>query len=185
VECSSIALRYLGEEFDVQGGGSDLVFPHHEMSASEAQAAFDGLTFARAYVHAGMVGYQGEKMSKSKGNLVFVSRLRAEGVDPMAIRLALLSHHYRSDWEWTDADLARAEEQLASLRAAVQEPLGAATSSVVRGVRESLAEDLDAPRALAALQRWALATNEGADRSEPGAGDVVRRLVDARLGLLL
>jgi L-cysteine:1D-myo-inositol 2-amino-2-deoxy-alpha-D-glucopyranoside ligase len=185
VECSSIALRYLGEAFDVQGGGSDLVFPHHEMSASEAQAAFDGLTFARAYVHAGMVGYQGEKMSKSKGNLVFVSRLRAEGVDPMAIRLALLSHHYRSDWEWTDADLTRAEEQLASLRAAVQQPHGAATSSVVRGVRESLAEDLDAPRALAALQRWALATNEGADRSEPGAGDVVRRLVDARLGVLL
>ena len=185
VECSSIALRYLGEEFDVQGGGSDLVFPHHEMSASEAQAAFDGLTFARAYVHAGMVGYQGEKMSKSRGNLVFVSRLRAEGVDAMAIRLALLAHHYRSDWEWTDADLARAEEQLASLRAAVGEPDGAATSSVVRGVREALAEDLDAPRALAALQRWALATNEGADRSESGAGDVVRRLVDARLGVLL
>ncbi len=185
VECSSIALRYLGQEFDVQGGGSDLVFPHHEMSASEAQAAFDGLTFARAYVHAGMVGYQGEKMSKSKGNLVFVSRLRAAGVDPMVIRLALLAHHYRGDWEWTDADLARAQELLASLRAAVQEPAGAATSSVVRGVREALAEDLDAPRALAALQRWALATNEGVDRSEPGAGDVVRRLVDARLGVLL
>jgi L-cysteine:1D-myo-inositol 2-amino-2-deoxy-alpha-D-glucopyranoside ligase len=185
VECSSIALRYLGQEFDVQGGGSDLVFPHHEMSAAEAQAAFDGLRFARAYVHAGMVGYQGEKMSKSKGNLVFVSRLRAGGVDPMAIRLALLAHHYRSDWEWTDADLTRAEELLASLRAAVQRPEGAATSSVVRGVREALAEDVDAPRALATLQRWALATNEGVDRSEPGAGDVVRRLVDARLGVLL
>ena len=185
VECSSIALRYLGQEFDVQGGGSDLVFPHHEMSAAEAQAAFDGLRFARAYVHAGMVGYQGEKMSKSKGNLVFVSRLRAEGVDPMAIRLALLAHHYRSDWEWTGADLTRAEELLASLRAAVQRPGGAATSSVVRGVREALAEDVDAPRALATLQRWALATNEGVDRSEPGAGDVVRRLVDARLGVLL
>jgi L-cysteine:1D-myo-inositol 2-amino-2-deoxy-alpha-D-glucopyranoside ligase len=185
VECSSIALHFLGHEIDVQGGGSDLVFPHHEMSASEAQAAYDGHTFARSYVHAGMVGYQGEKMSKSKGNLVFVSRLRQDGVDPMAVRLALLGHHYRSDWEWTDADLSRAEELLASLRAAVQEPEGAGTSSVVRGVRESLAEDLDAPRALAALQRWALATNEGADRSEKGAGDVVRRLVDARLGVLL
>ncbi len=185
VECSSIALRYLGEEFDVQGGGSDLVFPHHEMSASEAQAAVDGLTFARAYVHAGMVGYQGEKMSKSRGNLVLVSQLRRAGVDPMAVRLALLAHHYRSDWEWTDADLERAQERLGSLRHAVSLPAGAATEGVVAEVREALAEDLDAPRALAALRRWEVATNEGADRSEPGAGDVVRRLVDARLGVLL
>ena len=185
VECSSIALRYLGEEFDVQGGGSDLVFPHHEMGASEAQAAVDGLTFARAYVHAGMVGYQGEKMSKSRGNLVFVSRLRRAGVDPMAVRLALLAHHYRSDWEWTDADLERAEDRLLSLRHAVSLPEGAATGALVAEVREALADDLDAPRALAALRRWEVATNEGADRSEPGAGDVVRRLVDARLGVLL
>ncbi|HEY0772988.1 MAG TPA: cysteine--1-D-myo-inosityl 2-amino-2-deoxy-alpha-D-glucopyranoside ligase, partial [Nocardioidaceae bacterium] len=76
IECSSIALEYLGETFDVQGGGSDLVFPHHEMSASEAQAATGGTTFAKLYMHAGMVAYEGEKMSKSKGNLVFVSRLR-------------------------------------------------------------------------------------------------------------
>ena len=185
VECSSIALRFLGEEFDVQGGGSDLVFPHHEMSASEAQAAFEGLTFARAYVHAGMVGYHGEKMSKSKGNLVFVSKLRELGIDPMAVRLALLAHHYRSDWEWTDADLERAQDLLATLRAAVERPEGAVTSALVPAVRQALADDLNAPLALAALQRWALATNEGADRSEAGAGDVVRRLVDARLGLAL
>ncbi len=185
VECSSIALRYLGEEFDVQGGGNDLVFPHHEMSASEAQAAFEGLTFAKAYVHAGMVGYRGEKMSKSKGNLVFVHKLRELGVDPMAVRLALLAHHYRTDWEWTDGDLQRAEELLATLRAAVEQPVGATTSALVPAVRQALADDLNAPLALTALQRWALATNEGADRSEPGAGDVVRRLVDARLGVLL
>jgi L-cysteine:1D-myo-inositol 2-amino-2-deoxy-alpha-D-glucopyranoside ligase len=185
VECSSIALRYLGESFDVQGGGSDLVFPHHEMSASEAQAAFEGLTFARAYVHAGMVGYQGEKMSKSKGNLVFVSKLREAGVDPMAVRLALLMHHYRHDWEWTDADLEGAVALLEDLRLAVARPTGAATSSVVRGVRHALAEDLDAPMALQALRRWAAATNDGTDRSEPGAGEVVRRLVDARLGIRL
>lgn len=185
VECSSIALRYLGEEFDVQGGGNDLVFPHHEMSASEAQAAFEGLTFAKAYVHAGMVGYQGEKMSKSKGNLVFVSKLREAGVDPMAVRLALLGHHYRSDWEWTDGDLERAQELLATLRAAVDRPEGAVTSALVPAVRQALADDLNAPLAITALQRWAVATNEGADRSEAGAGDVVRRLVDARLGILL
>ena len=185
VECSAIALHHLGEAFDVQGGGSDLVFPHHEMSAAEAQAAFDGLTFARAYVHAGMVGYEGEKMSKSKGNLVLVSRLREDGVDPMAIRLALLRHHYRSDWEWTDGDLMRAETWLADWRVAVAQPAGAATAEVVREVRAALADDLDAPRATEAVRRWSVATNEGADTSEPGAGDVIRRLVDASLGIAL
>src|SRR5450756_1308136 len=107
VECAAIAAEYLGPSFDVQAGGSDLVFPHHEMSASHVRvgcAAADGEhLFARVYAHSGMVAYQGAKMSKSLGNLVFISRLRADGVDPMAIRLALLAHHYRSDWEWTDA----------------------------------------------------------------------------------
>ena len=90
VECTAIALEHLGDQIDVQGGGSDLAFPHHEMSASEAVVATGVSPFARHYVHAGMVGYQGEKMSKSRGNLVFVSALRGDGVDPAAIRLALL-----------------------------------------------------------------------------------------------
>ena len=90
------------------------------MSASHARVAADGaLAFARVYAHSGMVAYQGAKMSKSLGNLVFVSRLRAAGVDPMAIRLALLAHHYRSDWEWTDAVLAEAQARLDRWRAAV------------------------------------------------------------------
>jgi L-cysteine:1D-myo-inositol 2-amino-2-deoxy-alpha-D-glucopyranoside ligase len=180
VECSAIALHHLGEEFDVQGGGSDLVFPHHEMSASEAQAAFDGLTFARSYVHAGMVGYEGEKMSKSKGNLVLVSRLREAGVDPMAIRLALLAHHYRTDWEWTDADLTAAEDRLARWRTAVPTASRAQAEELVHAVRAALADDLDAPGALAAVDAWAA--------GEPGDGsgaDLVRALVDARLGLTL
>jgi len=185
IECSAIALHHLGRDFDVQGGGSDLSFPHHEMSASEAQAGFDGLTFAQTYVHAGMVGYQGEKMSKSKGNLVLVSRLRQDGVDPMAIRLALLRHHYRSDWEWTDADLRRAQTWLADWRAAVAQPRGAATGPVVSAVRQALAEDLDAPAAIEAVRRWSVATNEGAENSESEAGDVVCRLLDARLGIRL
>ncbi len=185
IECSAIALHHLGRDFDVQGGGSDLSFPHHEMSTSEAQAGFDGLTFAQTYVHAGMVGYQGEKMSKSKGNLVLVSRLRQDGVDPMAIRLALLRHHYRSDWEWTDADLRRAQTWLADWRAAVAQPRGAATGPVVSAVRQALAEDLDAPAAIEAVRRWSVATNEGAENSESEAGDVVRRLLDARLGIRL
>jgi L-cysteine:1D-myo-inositol 2-amino-2-deoxy-alpha-D-glucopyranoside ligase len=103
----------------------------------------------------------------------------------MAIRLALLRHHYRSDWEWTDGDLTRAETWLADWRAAVGRPSGAATAGVVRAVREALSDDLDAPAATDAVRRWAVATNEGADTSEPGAGDVIRRLVDASLGIAL
>ena len=103
----------------------------------------------------------------------------------MTIRLALLLHHYRSDWEWTAGDVQRAEELLAGLRHAVARPAGAATEPVVAEVLAALADDLDAPRALKALRRWEVATNEGADNSEPGAGDVVRQLADAALGLTL
>ena len=180
VECSAIALHHLGEEFDVQGGGSDLVFPHHEMSASEAQAAFDGLTFARSYVHAGMVGYEGEKMSKSKGNLVLVSRLREDGVDPMAIRLALLAHHYRTDWEWTDADLASGQQRLAAWRTAVPSASREQAEELVHGVRAALADDLDAPRALAVVDDWA-----AGERGDGAGADLVRALLDARLGVVL
>src|SRR5215510_4109876 len=170
VECAAIAAKYLGAAFDVQAGGTDLVFPHHEMSASHARVALasadaSGRVFARVYAHAGMVAYQGAKMSKSLGNLVFVSRLREAGVDPMAIRLALLAHHYRSDWEWTDALLADAQSRLSRWRAAaaaLADAPGAALPSaatpspgvpeaqdVLRTVRERLADDLDAPGALA------------------------------------
>jgi L-cysteine:1D-myo-inositol 2-amino-2-deoxy-alpha-D-glucopyranoside ligase len=121
VECAAIATEYLGPVFDVQAGGVDLVFPHHEMSASHARVALAPAehAFARVYAHAGMVSYQGEKMSKSLGNLVFVSRLLADGVDPMAIRMSLLAHHYRSDWEWTDAVLGDGQARLARWRAAL------------------------------------------------------------------
>ena len=121
VECAAIATDYLGAAFDVQAGGCDLVFPHHEFSASHARVAFAPReeVFARVYAHAGMVSYLGEKMSKSLGNLVFVNRLLAGGADPMAIRMALLAHHYRSDWEWTAAGLADAGARLARWRSAL------------------------------------------------------------------
>jgi L-cysteine:1D-myo-inositol 2-amino-2-deoxy-alpha-D-glucopyranoside ligase len=126
VECAAIATEYLGTTFDVQAGGSDLIFPHHELSASHARvAAGDGTAFARRYVHAGMVRLDGEKMSKSRGNLVFVSRLLAGGADPMAVRLAVLAHHYRGDWDWTASGLAAAGERLERWRAAVSRGLAA------------------------------------------------------------
>ena len=180
IECSSIALNYLGETFDVQGGGSDLVFPHHEMSASEAQSASGGTPFAKGYMHAGMVAYEGEKMSKSRGNLVFVSRLRESGTDPMAIRLALLGHHYRSDWEWTDADLRRAESRLATWRAAADRACADDAARLVSVVRRHLADDLDAPAALKAIDEWATS----AEGEGQGCADVCD-LLDARLGIRL
>jgi L-cysteine:1D-myo-inositol 2-amino-2-deoxy-alpha-D-glucopyranoside ligase len=183
IECSSIALKYLGATFDVQGGGSDLAFPHHEMSVAHAQAARPGVDFAKAYVHAGMVGYEGEKMSKSKGNLVLVSRLREDGVDPMAIRLAILAHHYRSDWEWTDADLTAAQDRLAAWRAALELVSVGEAERLVDDVRAALADDLDAPAALAAVDAWAAG---GATVASDTAGaELVRDLLDARLGITL
>jgi L-cysteine:1D-myo-inositol 2-amino-2-deoxy-alpha-D-glucopyranoside ligase len=198
VECAAIAAEYLGPSFDVQAGGSDLVFPHHEMSASHVRVgcAADGEhLFARVYAHSGMVSYHGAKMSKSLGNLVFVSRLRADGVDPMAIRLALLAHHYRSDWEWTDAVLAAGQARLDRWRAAVAAAPAAlparSASEVLAAVRERMADDLDAPGALAAIDAWAEAVL--AVGAESGAGSVagpaeaeaalVRDVADALLGV--
>jgi L-cysteine:1D-myo-inositol 2-amino-2-deoxy-alpha-D-glucopyranoside ligase len=123
VECAAIATHYLGVTFDVQAGGRDLIFPHHEMSAAHARVALDGAgepPFARRYAHSAMVRLNGEKMSKSRGNLVFVSQLLADGHDPMAIRLAIIAHPYRSDWDWTPQSLSAATARLAAWRAAVQ-----------------------------------------------------------------
>lgn len=180
VECSAISVEYLGMGFDVEGGGSDLAFPHHEMGASHAQVATGEAPHARAYVHAGMVALHGEKMSKSRGNLVFVSKLREAGVDPMAVRLALMAHHYRSDWEWTDAELRAAQARVDRWRAAVARPSGPPAGPVADTVRARLADDLDAPGALAAIDAWAAA--DGADASSPAQ---VRALADALLGVAL
>jgi L-cysteine:1D-myo-inositol 2-amino-2-deoxy-alpha-D-glucopyranoside ligase len=183
IECSAIALDLLGTEFDVQAGGSDLVFPHHEMSASVAKLA-TGKDFARAYLHSGMVALDGEKMSKSRGNLVFVSQLRRSGVDPMAIRLALLDHHYRDDWEWTPALLAAAEERLTRWREAVRLDAGVDGDAVVQRIRAALSDDLDAPAALAAVDAWAGASSvvESDDAYAPA---LVARACDALLGVRL
>jgi L-cysteine:1D-myo-inositol 2-amino-2-deoxy-alpha-D-glucopyranoside ligase len=184
IECSTIALEHLGMAFDVQGGGSDLAFPHHEMSASHAHVLTGKWPFARVYAHAGMVRLSGEKMSKSLGNLVFVSRLREAGVEPAAIRLAILAHHYRSDWDWTDDVLAAAAQRLARWRDAFSRPEGPDSERVLERIREALADDLDAPSAVAAVDRWAheQVTRGGSITGAPG---VVSRAADALLGVRL
>ncbi len=148
--------------FDVQGGGSDLIFPHHEMGASHAHALTGEHPFAKTYVHAGMVALHGEKMSKSKGNLVFVSALRREGVDPAAIRLTLLAHHYRADWEWTDGVLQDAVDRLSRWRAAVSRPDGPSADALLEEVRDALADDLDTP---APWPPWTAGWNSSAPRA--------------------
>ncbi|RMI13459.1 cysteine--1-D-myo-inosityl 2-amino-2-deoxy-alpha-D-glucopyranoside ligase [Cellulomonas triticagri] len=186
IECAVIARDGLGLPFDVQGGGSDLRFPHHEMSTSHARLLDSGHG-ARTHVHTGMVGLDGEKMSKSLGNLVLVSRLREQGVDAMAVRLAILDHHYATDWEWTDEVLRTAQARLERWRAAVSGNGGPDPDSTLAAVRAALAEDLDAPRALRAVDAWAERSLTGvadADTVE-GAPGVIARAVNALLGVRL
>lgn len=184
IECAAIALDHLGPTIDIQGGGSDLAFPHHEMSASEVYRLTGTWPFARHFVHSGMVAWQGHKMSKSRGNLVFVSQLRHDGVDPMAIRLALLSHHYRSDWAWTPHGLEGAAERLARWRAAVELPFGPPSDGVLERAREVLADDLRAPSALDAVDDWVhVALTTGG--SDPTAPTAVANLVETLLGVRL
>lgn len=151
IECSVIAVTELGENFTVQGGGGDLPFPHHEFSAAHA-AALTGAPLAQHYVHAGLVAYQGEKMSKSLGNLVLVSNLTAAGVHPSAIRLGIFAHHYRTDWEWTDAVLTAAQERHERWRAEfVAGGEAGSAAALLAGVRDRLGDDLDTAGALALI----------------------------------
>ncbi|HEX6339221.1 MAG TPA: cysteine--1-D-myo-inosityl 2-amino-2-deoxy-alpha-D-glucopyranoside ligase [Jiangellaceae bacterium] len=183
IECSAIALHYLGDAFDVQGGGSDLIFPHHEMTASHVHVT-GRWPFARSYVHAGMVGLDGEKMSKSLGNLEFVSQLRADGRDAAAVRMALLSDHYRADRQWTPAVLAAAEDRLARWRTAVTAPAGPDAGRLLAEIRSRLADDLDTPGALSAVDTWAEQTRMRGG-TDPAAPALVRDLLDALLGISL
>jgi L-cysteine:1D-myo-inositol 2-amino-2-deoxy-alpha-D-glucopyranoside ligase len=187
IECTAIALKYLApldaEEtlIDIQGGGSDLIFPHHEMCAAQAHV-MTGKELAASYVHTGMIGLDGEKMSKSKGNLVFVSRLVAAGVDPMAIRWALMSTHYRVDRMWSDEVLSKAQIELSRVRDALSMQQVAPTTQLVQHITQALSNDLDTPAAIAALISWSDETMNGSS-----GGDTVelRNTLDALLGLLL
>lgn len=182
VECSAIAVNRLGTNFAIQGGGSDLKFPHHEFSAAHAEAAAGGGRMANHYVHTGMIGLDGTKMSKSLGNLVFVHKLTQHGHDPSAIRLGIYSSHYRHDRDWSDAVLAHAEQRLATWRHALQTP-GSLTDAeaTVTTLRERLSDDLDTPGALAALDAWAQLDSP----DDPAAADLIAAAADALLGVRL
>ncbi|WP_067501473.1 cysteine--1-D-myo-inosityl 2-amino-2-deoxy-alpha-D-glucopyranoside ligase [Actinoplanes sp. TFC3] len=184
IECATIALGLLGNRIDVQGGGNDLLYPHHECSAAHAERLTGEAPFASHYVHAGMIGLDGEKMSKSKGNLVFVSRLRGDGVDPMAVRLGLMTGHYRTDRQWTDDVLKDGEERLARWRSAAEAGSGPSGEGLLAAVREALRNDLDTPAALAVVDAWVEAALAGAgdDVEAPG---LMAAAVDGLLGVKL
>jgi cysteine--1-D-myo-inosityl 2-amino-2-deoxy-alpha-D-glucopyranoside ligase len=179
IECAAIALQHLGETIDVQGGGDDLIFPHHEMSAAEASVITGVRPFARAYVHQSMVGYGGEKMSKSRGNLVLVSKLRADGVDAMAIRLALLAHPHDVAWEWHDDDIGAAVQQLGRWRVAFARQSAPAAAPLVAALRQALRGGLDTAAALGAVDSWS--ATEGDDVQAPAQ---IGTAVDALLGIV-
>ncbi len=182
VECTVIAHDELGPRIDIQGGGSDLIFPHHEMCAVTSEAMTGERPFAEVYLHQAMVGFDGAKMSKSRGNLVLVSALRAAGIDPMAIRLLLVAQHYREDWDYREALLDEAIARLATWRAALSVNAGPAAEGMIATVRERLCADLDGAGAIAAVDEWAqrCLTEGGSDPAAPG---LVSRTIDALLGV--
>ena len=151
IECSALALRELGTTIDLHGGGSDLIFPHHECERAQSEAA-TGELFVRHWMHVAMVFMNGSKMSKSLGNLEFVDRLRKIH-DPRAIRLALIANHYRTEWEWTPSSMQAAEKRLASWSNAKSGDGRAGLDAV----RHALDDDLNTPAAIAALDATAAA----------------------------
>ena len=151
IECSALALRELGSTIDLHGGGSDLIFPHHECERAQSEAA-TGLPFVRHWMHVAMVFMDGHKMSKSRGNLVFVDALRREW-DPRVIRLGILAHHYRTEWEWNEGIMPAAAQRLAAWQASG----GTDDTAVLNDVRARLDDDLDTPGAIAVIDAAARA----------------------------
>ena len=186
VECTAIAVHYLDSAdadpiIQIQGGGSDLIFPHHYMSEQIVRAAY-GRGFANNYVHSAMIHLDGEKMSKSKGNLVFVSKLLSQGIDPMVIRWALLSGHYQQDRSWSDELLQKSSSEISLLRSALAHSEVAETKELIQSIISDLANNLDTSAALNRLIAWAKSSQSSPKVNESG---LVSRGIDSLLGLAL
>jgi len=186
VECTAIAVHYLDSAnvdpiIQIQGGGSDLIFPHHYMSEQIVRAAY-GRGFANNYVHSAMIHLDGEKMSKSKGNLVFVSKLLSRGIDPMVIRWALLSGHYQQDRSWSDELLQKSTSEVSLLRSALAQSEVAEAKELIQSIISDLANNLDTPAALNRLIAWAKSSQSSPKVNESG---LVSRGIDSLLGLAL
>lgn len=188
VECTAIALEYLDREekdfvIDLQGGGSDLIFPHHFMSAQLIKAA-TGREFAKFFVHTGMIGYEGEKMSKSKGNLVFVSKLLEKGIDPLVIRWALLKDHYQTDREWSKDLLTQASTEVELVRSALSKSEVIDPSRCLADISQAIANNLDTKAALELIINWSVESLNDDKTSEfVNSAGLMSRGIDALLGL--
>jgi L-cysteine:1D-myo-inositol 2-amino-2-deoxy-alpha-D-glucopyranoside ligase len=183
IECAAIALKFAEpseDEYvlDIQGGGSDLIFPHHEMSASQTKL-LTGKNLARAFVHTGLIGLDGEKMSKSKGNLLFVSKLISEGNSPMAIRWALLKRHYRSDYMWMKTEIYQAQEEIHQLERKLSATQIPPTAELVDAIYRNLANDLNTAEAIQAINEWVSTEGTGGNKKE------LVKTLDGLLGILL
>ena len=187
IECCAIALGYLNpdpqEEFliDIQGGGNDLIFPHHEMSAAQARVS-TGKDFARFFVHTGMIGLDGQKMSKSLGNLVFVSKLMQSGVHPMIIRTALLMQNYSVNRMWSEDLLNRAKVFTSELTMRLSQSECAPTDEVIQGIINALSSNLDTETVFQILQQWISQCQSGVTGGNPGE---LSRALDTFLGLAI
>jgi L-cysteine:1D-myo-inositol 2-amino-2-deoxy-alpha-D-glucopyranoside ligase len=186
VECTAIACHYLDENeknpiVSLQGGGSDLIFPHHFMSAQIIQAAY-GRKFSESFVHAAMISLDGEKMSKSKGNLVFVSKLLESGIDPMILRWALLRGHYQQDRAWSNELLEISTKEVELVRSALAQSEVADTNNVINSLIQDISNNLDTPSALDRLTKWANLSQSNPIVNQSG---LMARAVDSLLGLAL
>jgi L-cysteine:1D-myo-inositol 2-amino-2-deoxy-alpha-D-glucopyranoside ligase len=186
VECTAIACQYLDENennpiVSLQGGGSDLIFPHHFMSAQIIQAAY-GRKFSESFVHAAMISLDGEKMSKSKGNLVFVSKLLESGIDPMILRWALLRGHFQQDRAWSNELLEISTKEVELVRSALAQSEVADTKNVINSLIQDISNNLDTPSALDRLTKWAYLSQSNPTVNQSG---LMARAVDSLLGLAL
>jgi len=185
IECTAIALKNLPKasstSITLQAGGSDLIFPHHYMTALQAKA-LTGVEFASCYSHSGMIGLDGEKMSKSKGNLVFVSKLRQEGVSPALIRIALFANRYSTDRMWSRELVDEANKLLTRLLSALSRQEVAPTFEVVQEIVNAISDDLNTPKVFDLLNTWSLKTEEGQVGGSPGE---ISRALDTYLGITL
>ena len=182
IECAAIALKFAEPDgefiIDIQGGGRDLVFPHHEMSASQVKL-LTGRNFARAYVHAALIGLDGEKMSKSRGNLVFVSKLIEEGVSPMAIRWALLKRPYCQEYMWMRSETQSAQIEIDALKAKLASDQIPPTSDLIIDIYDFLADDIKSADAIGAINSWVNSSGSG------GNAKLLTDVIDGLLGVAL
>ncbi|MEW2007556.1 cysteine--tRNA ligase [Microbacterium sp. NPDC079208] len=189
IECSAMAKRYLGAEFDIHGGGLDLRFPHHENELAQSSAAGDG--FARYWVHNGLVTVDGQKMSKSLGNFTLARDVLAER-DPLVVRYALAAAHYRSSLDLSESSWSEAEAALGRIRSFLERALRAAGDGIGADDAQSLPsafidamdDDLGVPQALAVVHESVRAGNSALDAGDTAAALDAARAVLGMTGVL-